>query len=224
MAENTTTKSSKGHKAKLKEVELRKAQVELERAEADLEFDKIRLSQQQAARQYTDAADKNHGVFNLDRGVGPTTVELASEIRQWARANPGKPITLNIFSPGGSIFHGFVLYDTLRSLSKKGRLVTTYAHGYAASMGSILFMAGDVRIIGSESHLMLHSLSTFTGGSLHDLIDEVEFCKKLNKRLLEIFVSRSKISMKELSDKTRKTDWWVGASEAKKYGFATEID
>lgn len=214
----------KTHKARLREIEVAKAEVELKAARADYEWDQIRLRNSKAEAAWKKAADRNHGVFNLDRSVGQSTVDLAAEIRQWARLNPGKAITLNIFSPGGSLFHGLVLYDTLRSLAKKGRLITTYVHGYAASMGSLLFLAGDVRIMAEESQVMFHALSAGTGGSLHAMEDDVQFFKRLNKRLDKIVTSRTKVTAEDLLKRSHKKDWWMDSRTAKRFGVATEID
>jgi len=211
-------------KARLRAIEIAKAEIELKAAKGDLAYDQLRLKAAQREYRWKGASDREYGIFNLETSVGSGTVALAAEIRQWGRLNPGKPITLNIFSPGGAVFHGLVLYDTLRSLSKKGHNVTTYAHGYAASMGSLLFLAGDVRIIGAESQLMFHALSSMALGSLHELEDEIEFCKRLNARLDKIVTSRTKVTAKMLKEKSHKKDWWMPADEAITLGVAHEID
>jgi ATP-dependent Clp protease protease subunit len=231
MGEKTVEKPKKkdaqavSHKAKRREIELKKAELELRSTEIDLELDRMTLTARRRDERRKKNEDQNLGIFALESSVGSNVVTLSNELRRWARANgnEGKPITLNIFSPGGSIFHGVVLYDTLRTLSKQGHTVTTVARGYAASMGSLIFLAGDVRLVGGETYLMFHALSTMTGGSLHDLIDEVEFCKQLDARLNKIVVSRTKITSKMLKEKTRKVDWWVDPETALELGVAHEI-
>lgn len=225
MAETKTKDpAKKSHKRALREIELKKAEVELASLRIDLQVDEHRLRGYRDERRKKDNEDLAHGVFTLEGSTGAAAVQLAAELRRWSRVHEGKPITLNIFSPGGSIFHGFVLYDTLRSLARKGHPVTTVARGYAASMASIIFLAGDVRVVGEETHLMFHALSTMVAGSLHEIEDEAEFCKKLNARLDKIIVDRTKISAKMLKQHSHKKDWWVPADECVKLGVAHSID
>lgn len=211
------------HKAQLREVELEKAKIELASLKLDLEVDQHRLKGYRDEREKKKNEDEALGIFSLETSVGSNTVALANTIRRWARAHGGKPITLNVFSPGGSIFTGLVLYDTLRTLSSQGHNITTVARGYAASMGSILFLAGDVRIVGSESYLMFHALSTMVAGSLHDLEDETEFAKSLNARLDKIITSRTKVTPEMLRKKSHKKDWWIDPETAVKLGIAHSI-
>ena len=212
-------------KRRLRDIEIEKAETELAASKLDLEMDRHRLLSYRDERTKRDNDDKRLGIFSLESSVGSSVVTLANEIRAWGRLkeNEGKTITLNLFSPGGSVLHGLVLYDTLRTMSRQGHKVVTVARGYAASMGSLIFLAGDVRLIGAEALVMFHSLSAGTGGSLHDMEDDLEFFKRLNKRLDGIVVSRTKVTKTMLAENTRKRDWWLDSKEAVKYGVAHEI-
>lgn len=203
--------------------EARKAEIDVERAEISLRLDLLREKEVASAFQWKLNGDREHGVFTLESSVGSSALQLAGDLRQYGRVKPNGPITLDIFSPGGSVMHGLALYDTLRTLSKQGHLVTTVARGYAASMGSIVFLAGDNRLIGAEAQVMFHSLSAGTGGMLHEMEDDIEFYRELNERLLRIVTGRSKITLEMVHKRTKKRDWWVGAKEAKKLGVATQI-
>jgi ATP-dependent Clp protease protease subunit len=216
--------AKQSHKAQMRAIELAKAELELRSLKVDLAVDEHRLHSYKEERRKKDNEEKALGIFSLERAVGSETLKIAEEIRAWGRINPGRPITLNIFSPGGSIFHGLALYDTLRSLSSKGHLVTTVIHSYAASMGAWLFLAGDVRIMGAEAQVMYHNLSAGTGGGLHDMEDDVKFYKRLNKRLHGIVTSRTKFKAEDLEKKLHKFDLWLDANEALRYGVATNID
>ncbi|HLN77816.1 MAG TPA: ATP-dependent Clp protease proteolytic subunit [Nocardioidaceae bacterium] len=203
--------------------EARKAEVDLERAEISLRLDLLREKEVESAFQWKLNGDREHGVFTLESSVGSSALQLAGDLRQYGRMKPKGPITLDIFSPGGSVMHGLALYDTLRTLSKQGHPVTTVARGYAASMGSLLFLAGDNRLVGSEAQIMFHSLSAGTGGMLYEMEDDIEFYRELNERLFRIITGRSKITAEVLAKRTKKKDWWLGAKEAKKLGVATQI-
>jgi ATP-dependent Clp protease protease subunit len=229
MGEKTVEKPKKkdaqalSHKAKRREIELKKAELELRSTEIDLEMDQLSLASRKDERKKKANEDTNLGIFALESGVGAPAVSLASEIRRWARRNPGKPITLNIFSPGGSLLHGLVLYDTLRALSSQGHSIVTHVRGYAASMGGLIALAGDVRLIGGESLVMIHSLSAGGGGSLHELEDDLKFYKLLQSRLDKIVTSRTKIGKKLLAESTKKADWWLTPEDALRLGVVHEV-
>lgn len=211
----------KGLKKRVALADARKAELEVHRAELAWELDQMRAEEARHLYRLKANADTAHGHFSLEKSVGRSAVELAAEIRQYARTYPGKPVTLNIFSPGGSVFDGLVLYDTLRTIADQGHPVTTVARGMAASMGSILFLAGDNRLIGPEAMVMFHCISSVTFGSLHEMEEDIEFSRRLNKRLYTIVASRSKITAKDLAEKTKKKDWWIDVDQALKLKVAT---
>lgn len=224
MSETTTKKpKDKAKLSRYESAEVRKMEAEAAQAELELERTRLEVEGMKEQRASDKEADKRAGVFTLETSVGSGTVSLANEIRRWARANEGKTITLQINSPGGSVFHGLALYDTLRTLSKQGHPIVTVARGYAASMGSLLFLAGDTRLIGAEAMVMFHNLSAGTGGDLYTMEEDVKFFKKLNKRLDSIVTKRTKVSSEMLREKTRKRDWWIGSAEAVKLGVAHSV-
>ena len=82
-------------------------------------------------------------------------------------------------------------YDTIRGLAKRGHHITTVVRGYAASFGAVLLQAGDVRIVGPESRVMLHEVSSMAWGKLHEIKDQVGFTKELNQRIFDLIAERS---------------------------------
>lgn len=218
-----TTKSPerKTLKLRVERADAEKAELELERAQIGLELDRLRAAELKHGFALKAVGDQAKGIFSLEKQVGRSAVDLATEIRQFGRAFPGHPITLNIFSPGGSVFDGLVLYDTLRTLADQGHPVTTVARGMAASMGSILFLAGDNRLIGSEAVVMFHGLAAGTGGSIYQMEEDLEFYKQVEDRLDQIVFQRTKVTPKLLAKKTKKKDWWLSASECLKLKVAT---
>lgn len=223
MAEKVKDEVKQSHKRALREIELQKARVELAALKVDLEMDSHRLDNYRDEKKKKKNEDESLGIFSLESSVGTAAVVLSNTLRKWARAHPKKPITLNIFSPGGRVLEGLVLFDTLRTLSGQGHQITTHARGYAASMGSLIFLAGDTRLIGAEAMVMFHSLSAGTGGSLHDMEEDVAFFKRLNARLEGIITGRTKVTKKLLAEKTKKSDWWCDSGECLKLGVAHEV-
>ena len=213
----------KALKRRVAEAEARKAELDVQRAELNWELDQLRADEARLTYNLKTNSDLAHGHFALEKSVGRTAVDLAADIRQYARTFPEAPVTLNIFSPGGSLLDGLVLYDTLRTVAAQGHLVTTVARGYAASMAAVLFLAGDVRLMGAEAEIMVHSLSAGGGGSLHELEDDLKFYKKLQGKLDGIITGRTKITQDLLDKKTKKADWWISGPEALKLKVAHEV-
>lgn len=218
------TEEKASHKAQMRQLELEEKKLEVRRARASYEQDKIRLDETRRGAAWKATDDHYFGRFDLLGQVGSSTMDLEERIRRWARIHPEAPITMRVFSPGGSVFHGLELYNTLRRLSGQGHHITTVCSSYAASMGSHLFLAGDTRVVGGDAQVMFHPLSAGTGGSLHEMIDEVDWYKRLNKQLDKTITSRTKITAADLKEKaTRSSGWWLSANECIKYGVAHEI-
>ena len=219
----TKTPERKKLKLRVEVAEARKAELDLERAEISLALDKLRAQEVHETYALKLNSDHAHGIFSLETAVRSGAVALAADIRHYARTFPEAPITLNIFSPGGSVFDGLVLYDTLRTVAHQGHLVTTVARGMAASMGSILFLAGDVRLIGTQAMVMFHGMAASTGGDIYSMKEDIEFFEKLEARMDMIIYERTKVTPKLMAKKTKKADWWLDADECIKLKVATGI-
>lgn len=219
--------STKVKNAEKKELELRQQRAETLKAE--LEAQDARRRNKRLAREHRNKHTydpESRGVFLLHGRVDDVSCAYWGErIQRYAHLNPGKPITLYIQSPGGSVLHGLGLYDTLRTIAAQGHHITTVVRGYAASMGAILLQAGDTRLVGAESHVMLHEISSGAIGKLHELEDEVEFCKRLNRRLFAIVASRTggKWEADDLYAWVKAKDRWLAADKAVAKGFADAV-
>lgn len=214
-----------------KQVKEMRAAIELEKEITELESARLSLKDQRviskASRQYNQeklAQEQHHGVFRMYDVVTATTcAKLEADVQNYARRNPGADITILIRTPGGDIFSGLALYDTLRTLSAQGHHITTVGRGMVASFGAVILQAGDTRLLGKESYMMLHELAAGTGGKLHEIRDDAKFYKKLDHRLNKILTERSELTAAELDEKVHATDWWIPAKAAIRLGFADEI-
>lgn len=167
---------------------------------------------------------KFHNTYMLYDVVGPKSVDAAiREIDDMARRNSDKPLTVIFSSPGGNVLDGLALYDYLIHLRSNGLEVHTYALGQAASMGGVLLQAGNKRIIGKNSWILIHEVSRGAIGSMSELEDVVEFTKRIQDVLADILTSRSSMTKDELKDKWKKNDWWISAAEALELGFVDEV-
>lgn len=135
-------------------------------------------------------------------------------------SHTNKDITVLINSAGGSVMEGLSIYNFLRSNFTN---VTTEVIGYAASISSIIFLAGNKRIMREGTMLFLHNPWMMVSGNSTDLRTEAETLDKIASELTQIYVSNSALlplEVKKLMDE----ETWIGSVDALDYGFATEID
>ena len=170
------------------------------------------------------AGDEHHHVYTFGDAVSGATVKACmTKLTEWSRLDPGCDIELRFNSPGGSVIDGMALWDFLNQLRGAGHRLTTVAYGYAASMAGILLQAGDVRVIGRESYLMIHEVSFGASGKVGDVEDTVAWVNKIQGRVLDIFANRSKLTRLRVERRWRRKDWWLDSTEALKLGFVDEI-
>jgi ATP-dependent Clp endopeptidase proteolytic subunit ClpP len=171
-----------------------------------------------------EADDMMNGCYTFYQGVMDDSVRPAlQDLNKLSRLNPGKPLTITLNSPGGSVLAGLALYDHIRELSARGHHVTVKVRGMAASMGGILLQAGDKRVVGPEALVLIHEVAAGTQGKVSEMQDRVNFSRKLWDKLAVILAKRSKMSAEEIQEKAHKFDWWLDAEEALALGFADEI-
>ena len=213
--------------AEKKALELREKRATTEKAEVELAREKIYLSSQKREQKRKVKSDpERYGRFKFNAEVTQVNVEVfTDQLERWSRLNPGKPLTVVLTSPGGSVLAGWGLYDTLRTLSSQGHHITTQVRGYAASMGAVLLQAGDTRLVGAESYVMLHEVSSVAYGKLHEIKDQSKFTRKLNTRIFEVIADRTdgKWTGESLYDWAKAKDRWVSASECISQGFADRV-
>ena len=213
--------TDKSIKRRMKELELEEKENEVEKSKIDLRL--RRLDEVRYGHQHGLLADANKGVFRLEEAVYSEALNLATSMNRFSEANPKKPLELHIFSPGGSILHGIALYDTLRTLSARGHQVTTVVRGYCGSMASILFLAGDRRLIGAESLMHQHEPSSVAYGKLSEMQDANAFVTTLYEKMTRIYVERTNVTRTVFRKKTVGKEWWIEAPEALSLGMATEL-
>lgn len=206
-------------KAEREKLEAEKKLLELraDRTEIELRYARARQADWEAGA-------NQHRIYNffgaVDRAKASDCLEMLS---YWSRLDPECEITIVFNSPGGSVIDGLALYDEMLCLRENGHFITTVGRGMCASMGAILLQGGDRRVIGKNAHMLIHEISTGVAGSFGELMDEVEFTKQLQDKLLDILAERSKLSKQKIRNRWSRRDWWLGADEVIKNGFADEI-
>ena len=128
-------------------------------------------------------------------------------------------INVHINSYGGEVAEGLAIYNLLRNHKAK---VRTYCDGFACSIASVIFMAGDERIMNNASLLMVHNAWMYTAGNADKLRKDADDLDKITQASIEAYKSRVNITeekIKELLD----NETWILPSEALEMGFATAI-
>lgn len=128
-------------------------------------------------------------------------------------------INVHINSYGGEVAEGLAIYNMLRN--HKAR-VRTYCDGFACSIASVIFMAGDERIMNNASLLMVHNAWIYTVGNADQLRKDADDLDKITQASIEAYKSRVNITedeIKELLD----NETWILPTEALEMGFATSI-
>ncbi len=135
--------------------------------------------------------------------------------------DPKKDIKLYVNSPGGSVYDGLAIYDTMQHLKCD---VATYGMGLQASMGAFLLSSGTKgkRFLLPNATVMIHQPSTGTKGKISDI--EIDFKEglRLKKRLTEILAKNCGKTYDQL-EKDQDRDYWLSAEEARKYGLVDEV-
>lgn len=150
--------------------------------------------------------------------------KLITQLMYLDRADPGREITLYINSPGGSVADGLAVYDVMRLLDAP---VRTVCMGTCASMGAILFLAGDKRGIMEHGRIMVHDPAFGSGHDIggkkpHQIQSELDDLNRCRKSLAEIISERTGRTMGEVY-KVTVNDTYFSAQEAVDFGLATEI-
>lgn len=147
-------------------------------------------------------------------------------LEHWASRDPGEPITISFNTAGGSVTDGFALYDTIKRLQRNGHHITTRAVGVVASMGAVLFQAGDERVMDMRAKMLIHEGSTTSRGRMTagEAEDYMEFWKMLKNDILDILSARSTMTRDEIDTKWERRDWWLTAHQAVELGFADRVE
>ena len=133
---------------------------------------------------------------------------------------PGnEQISIYINSPGGSVYSGFAIYDTIQKLKSP---VKTIVVGMAASMAAILLLAAKERAALKHARIMIHQPMGGAQGQASDIKITCDEIVKVQTELYEIISERTGIPMDEVY-KLCDRDKWYTAKEALESGFITEI-
>lgn len=164
---------------------------------------------------------KERIVFLHDEVNQDTASIVVAQLLFLEAEDPKKEIKMYINSPGGAIYDGFAIYDTMQHLKCD---VATYGMGLQASMGAFLLSSGTKgkRYLLPNATVMIHQPSAGTRGKVTDMEIDLKEGLRLKKRLTEILAKNCGKSYEQL-EKDQDRDYWLSAEEAKKYGLVDEV-
>ena len=136
-------------------------------------------------------------------------------------ADPGRDIQVYFNSPGGSIYAGLGIYDTMQFINCD---VATICTGLAASMAAVLMCAGTKgkRSALKHSRIMIHQPMSGVQGQASDIEITSREVQKLKKELYTIIADHSGQPFKKV-EKDSDRDYWMTAEEAREYGMVDSI-
>ena len=206
------------------ELALKSQELSLRQSEMSTRIAEIDLAKKEEARRDELAADRYFYTYTFDTEVGETSVtRCMKQLALWSRTTPRCDIEIVFDSPGGSVIDGMHLFDYIQLLRSNGHHIRIVALGYAASMAGILLQAGDERIMGRESYLLIHEIQAGAIGTIGKMEDQMKFLHKIQDRVIDIFVARSGMTKRTFVRGWRRKDWWLTAEESLKLGFCDSI-
>ena len=136
-------------------------------------------------------------------------------------SDPGKDISIYINSPGGSVYAGLGIYDTMQFI---GSQVTTICTGIAASMASVLLVAGEKgkRYCLPHSRVLIHQPLSGVQGQASDMEIAVREVLRVKDELYRI-ISEHSGKPYEVISRDSDRDYWMNGQEAQEYGMVDEI-
>ena len=149
---------------------------------------------------------------------------IAASFMQITR--PGQPIWIVMNTPGGNATECFALCDMMRAITNKGTAINILGVGEIASAGVALMQMGTMRYSFPLTRYLVHQIR---GGSSSDEEvsqdeERLEEKKRLNKIYMELISGRTGKSLNEIVELARKTDYWMSAEAAKRFGPNGLID
>lgn len=146
---------------------------------------------------------------------------VVAQLLHLANEDPDKDIQLYINSPGGSVYDGFAIYDTMQFIKPD---VQTIGIGLQASMGAFLLSSGTKgkRYLLPNSRVMIHQPSSGTQGKVTDQEISLREVMRIKDDLSRIMAENTGQKLEKVKADMER-DFWMSADEAVKYGIVDEV-
>jgi ATP-dependent protease ClpP protease subunit len=127
-------------------------------------------------------------------------------------------IDVRLNSPGGDVFDGITMFNRLKQHKAN---VTVYVDGLAASIASVIAMAGNKIIMGEGALMMIHKPWTYTAGDSSALEEVIDRLNDVEEQIIGIYQRRTKVDRAEIRKMIAETTW-MDSTQAVELGFADE--
>jgi ATP-dependent Clp endopeptidase proteolytic subunit ClpP len=144
----------------------------------------------------------------------------ANDIRHALDKLGNGPITVFINSYGGSVDQGLAIYELLQN--HRGKVTTKIEGGIAASISSVILLAGEERIITPSGSVMIHDPWTVAVGNADDLDQMAGYLREASKKLIAIYSSRTLMSEPDVIAKM-KAETYFSATQAVEFGLCHKV-
>ncbi len=161
-------------------------------------------------------------IIFLGTGIDDYTANvIQAQLLYLDSADSGKDISIYINSPGGSVYAGYGIYDTMQFI---GSDVSTICTGMAASMAAVLLVAGQKgkRFGLKHSRVMIHQPLGGAQGQASDIEITAREIAKVKQELYAIIADHSGQSIEKVAQDSDR-DYWMNSTEAKEYGMIDNI-
>lgn len=152
------------------------------------------------------------GWFSSESDV--SSYQIAKELSE---LDTSKPLTVYINSYGGEVAEGIAIYNQLKRFEQ----CKTVVDGYAASIASVIFMAGRERVMSPSSLLFIHNAWMRTAGNSVQLRKDADDLEKITAASMQAYLEHVNIGEDKLREMLD-AETWLNADEAVEMGFATE--
>lgn len=137
--------------------------------------------------------------------------------KELSELDTSKPLTVYINSYGGEVAEGIAIYNQLKRFEQ----CKTVVDGYAASIASVIFMAGKERVMSPSSLLFIHNAWMRTAGNSVQLRKDADDLEKITAASMQAYLEHVNIGEDKLREMLD-AETWLNADEAVEMGFATE--
>jgi len=184
--------------------------------ELDNEAEAMAANSKWYAIQQTEDGEAEVSIYDEIGFGGVTAKAFLAELKKLS----GQRVHLRINSVGGSVVEGAAIYNALRR--HKGGLVV-HIDALAASMASVIAMAGDETLIADNALVMIHNPWGMTMGDADELRKEADILDKLKNTLVNAYVRKTGMEAEQIAQ-MMDDETWLNATEAVAFGFADAIE
>lgn len=164
----------------------------------------------------------NERIIFVGEDINPHTANLiVAQLLHLAYEDSSKDIKMYINSPGGSVYDGMAIYDTMQYIKPD---IQTIGIGLQASMGAFLLSSGakGKRFMLPHSKAMIHQPSSGTQGKVTDMEIDLREGLKMKDMLAELFAKNTGQKLSKVKTDMER-DYWMMPEEAKAYGLIDEV-